>query len=153
VRSSKRRIDSGENHPEHLADHRGVESPPRTDENRDGRPRRNTVETKQQSAPILRTKLHRPPVTSDVVTRDRLLELLGGSPEAPLTLVSAPAGYGKSVLVSQWAEQLEYPSAWVSLGHDDSDLRLFLDYLLAAVETMAVGACPHTRSLLAAARR
>ena len=49
---------------------------------------------------ILRTKLHRRPVTEDLVCRKRLLERMDLGQETPLTLVSAPAGYGKSMLVS-----------------------------------------------------
>ena len=105
----------------------------------------------RQDVPILRTKLHRPSVTADLVPRARLLELLGGSLHVPLTLVSAPAGYGKSVLVSQWAEQLDFPVAWVSLNGDDSDLRRFLKYLLSAIDSMASGAGRKTASLLTAA--
>jgi len=51
--------------------------------------------------PIIQTKFCAPLLTADIVERDRLLELLDGSLEVPLTLVSAPAGYGKSILVSQ----------------------------------------------------
>jgi len=50
---------------------------------------------------ILRTKLHRPPVTEDLICRTRLHERMDLGQQTPLTLVSAPAGYGKSMLVSQ----------------------------------------------------
>jgi len=55
-----------------------------------------------------------------------------------LTLVSAPAGSGKSVLVSQWVERQELPFTWLSLDEDDSDLRFLLAYLLAAIGTVAI---------------
>ena len=100
--------------------------------------------------PILRTKLHRPQLDADLVYRDRLIELLNRARKVPLTLVSAPAGYGKSVLVAQWAQQLESPIAWVSLDAGDSELRAFLQYLIAAVDTVRPGACDATRELLAA---
>ncbi len=70
--------------------------------------------------------------------------------EVPLTLVSAPAGYGKSVLVAQWTEQLAGPVVWLSLDASDSDLRAFLQYFLAAVDTVSSGACEATRDLLSA---
>ncbi|MGB5659191.1 MAG: hypothetical protein WBO54_06875 [Thermoanaerobaculia bacterium] len=54
-----------------------------------------------QSAPILRTKLHRPTVVGDLVRRQRLNERMNLVFEKPLALVSTPAGYGKSMLVSQ----------------------------------------------------
>jgi LuxR family maltose regulon positive regulatory protein len=100
--------------------------------------------------PILRTKLHRPQLGADLVNRDRLIEAMDRADEVPLTLVSAPAGYGKSVLVAQWAEQLDCPTAWLSLDASDSDLRTFLLYFIAAVDSVSPGSCEATRELLAA---
>jgi LuxR family maltose regulon positive regulatory protein len=85
---------------------------------------------------ILRTKLHRPPIPRDYVHRPRLLEYLDKQRERPLTLVSAPAGYGKSVLIRSWLETCGSPGAWLSLDELDNDLRQFLSYLLAAVQTI-----------------
>ena len=65
--------------------------------------------------------------------------------------MSAPAGYGKSVLVAQWVEQLDRSVAWLSLDADDSDPRTFLEYFLAAVNNVVPGACDATRELLQAA--
>ena len=76
-----------------------------------------------RSVPIIRTKLNRPSVPPDVVGRDRLFELMERGCDAPLTLVSAPTGYGKSVLVARWAENCRHRVAWVSLDPDESDLR------------------------------
>lgn len=76
--------------------------------------------------PLLRTKLHRPTVVGSLVCRKRLHERMDVGLEEPLTLVSAPAGYGKSMLVSHWAESLELPSAWVSLDESDSEVQVFL---------------------------
>ena len=101
--------------------------------------------------PILRTKLHRPQLDGALVSRDRLIGVMARTDEVPLTLVSAPAGYGKSVLVAQWAEQHDGPVAWLSLDAGDSELRGFLQYFLAAVDTVSPGACDTTRELLAAA--
>jgi LuxR family maltose regulon positive regulatory protein len=56
-----------------------------------------------------------------------------------VTLVAAPAGSGKSMLVSHWAESLKRPCAWVSLDEGDSDLGLFLRYVVAAVMMLAPG--------------
>ncbi len=99
---------------------------------------------------ILRTKLHRPPVTEDQVRRDRLLERMDLGQETPLTLVSAPAGYGKSMLVSQWVEASEERCAWLSLDADDSDLATFVAYLLASVRCLFPDACAQTESLITA---
>jgi LuxR family maltose regulon positive regulatory protein len=101
--------------------------------------------------PILRTKLHRPQLSADVVNRDRLIKRIDSACDLPLTLVSAPAGYGKSVLVAQWIEQLDRSVAWLSLDADDSDTRTFLEYFLAAVNNLVPGACDATRELLQAA--
>ena len=60
---------------------------------------------------ILRTKLHRPPAPGDYVHRARLSEYLDQQLERPLTLVSAPAGYGKSTLVSCWLDSCDSPNA------------------------------------------
>jgi len=67
--------------------------------------------------------------------------------EVPLTLVSAPAGYGKSVLVSHWAESSKYPCAWLSLDEGDGEVVEFLGYLVAAVRTAIPEACPETEAL------
>ena len=81
---------------------------------------------RQGELPIIRTRLHRPPVTGRLVCRERLHERMDLGLQMPLTVVSAPAGYGKSMLVSHWAERCRNPVAWVSLDEDESDLRLFL---------------------------
>jgi LuxR family maltose regulon positive regulatory protein len=99
---------------------------------------------------LLRTKLHRPPITADLVPRPRLLERLDGRCERPLTLLCAPASYGKTTLVSSWLEASDWPSAWVSLDEDDNDLFLFLSYFLAAVQGMFPEAGEETQAMLKA---
>ena len=79
----------------------------------------------QYSVLVNRTKLYRPPVTADYITRDALDASLEQGVELPLTVVSAPAGYGKSTLISHWLETNSYPSAWLSLDESDSDVRVF----------------------------
>jgi len=105
----------------------------------------------QPTDPIAKGKLHRPPVDRDHVHRPRLLEQLDLHRHKPLTLVSAPAGYGKSVLVSCWLASCDIPSAWLSLDKNDSNLRLFISYFIAAVETLFPGACRNTQGMLKAA--
>ncbi|MCP4686591.1 MAG: hypothetical protein GY859_00980 [Desulfobacterales bacterium] len=99
-------------------------------------------------APLIRTKLHRPPPPKDQLRRRHLLERLDRRRSRPLTLVSAPAGYGKSTLVSCWLDTCVCPGAWVSLDENDNDLQSFLAYFLAAVESVFPGAVRETRSLL-----
>lgn len=103
---------------------------------------------KEISPSILRTKLHRPPVAKDHLYRHRLLDCLEKNLHQPLTLISAPAGYGKSTLLSSWLESCRFPSGWVSLDENDNDLRLFLSYFLAAVRAQFPGAGNHTKALL-----
>ena len=69
----------------------------------------------------------------------------------PLTLVSAPAGYGKSSLVSSWLESCDIPYAWISLDESESDLHPFMIYFLAAVEKLFPDACENTHVLVNAA--
>ncbi|SCY18679.1 LuxR C-terminal-related transcriptional regulator [Desulfoluna spongiiphila] len=83
---------------------------------------------------LLYTKLQRPPVAPDIVRRSRLLSLLEEGRQRPLTLISAPAGYGKSTLASRWAAACDWRVAWLSLDGEDDDLRQFLTYFLAAVQ-------------------
>ncbi len=66
----------------------------------------------------------------------------------PLTLLSAPAGYGKSTLLSCWLESYSGTSAWVSLDDNDSDLRTFMAYLLGAIDDMFPGSMGETQSML-----
>ncbi len=100
--------------------------------------------------PILETKLHRPPVTPDLVCRGRLHERMNEALRTPLTLVSAPAGYGKSVLVGQWADSLEQPCAWLSLDEGDGEVAVFLAYVQTAVGRLLPEACAQTEALLQA---
>ena len=80
---------------------------------------------------LLQTKLHRPRLPKDLITRTRLVEQLNHDSHLPLILVCAPAGFGKSTLVSNWLKQLTadqnagakfLPAAWLSLDENDSDL-------------------------------
>ncbi len=98
--------------------------------------------------PLIRTKLHRPLVYRNHIQRPHLLERLEKNRQRPLTLVSAPAGYGKSTLVSDWLDSCDSPSAWLSLDEQDNDLGKFLSYLLAAVETIFPHAVSKTMTLV-----
>ncbi len=111
-------------------------------------PRTSVAES--QHDPILRTKLHRPPVAAAAVRRIRLHGQMDHGLETPLTLVSAPAGYGKSTLVSHWLESLSHPNAWLSLDVADGDLTVFTSYLIAAIRTLFPDACKETEALIAA---
>ena len=88
--------------------------------------------------PILATKLYIPPPRPKVVLRTRLMERLNeGLNSTPgMTLISAPVGYGKTTLVSEWVACCERPVAWLSLDEGDSDPAFFLAYLVAALQTL-----------------
>ena len=109
----------------------------------------STPQTKDAS-PIMRTKLHRPTLSPDLVPRSVLVARLDELRRRPLTLVSSAAGYGKSTMASLWLEAWAGPYAWLSLGEEENDLRMFINYLLAAIENAFPEACDTTRSLLQA---
>ncbi|MEX1158292.1 MAG: AAA family ATPase, partial [Thermomicrobiales bacterium] len=89
---------------------------------------------------LLSTKLRIPPRTQHVVRRARLVDALGEAvPRHKLALISAPAGYGKTTLLADWARESRLPVAWLSLGADDNDLERFLRYLLTAWEGASPG--------------
>ena len=91
------------------------------------------------SAPILSTKLFIPPPRPKVVLRPRLIERLNErlSAGCKLTLISAPAGFGKTTLVSEWSAGCGRPVAWLSLDEADTDPIRFLAYLVTALQTIA----------------
>ncbi|HEX6555912.1 MAG TPA: LuxR C-terminal-related transcriptional regulator [Ktedonobacteraceae bacterium] len=89
------------------------------------------------STPILATKLYIPPLRAKVVSRPRLIERLNEGLYRKITLISAPAGFGKTTLVSEWVEGIERPTAWLSLDERENDLARFLTYLVAALQTIA----------------
>jgi LuxR family maltose regulon positive regulatory protein len=112
-----------------------------------------------QNPILLQTKLHRPPLPKGLLERPRLMGLLDHSTDRPLIMVCAPAGFGKTTVVSSWLEHLAnskggigtvLPSAWLSLDENDNDLNLFLQYVIAALRTIYSGACEATLALLQA---
>ncbi len=86
---------------------------------------------------LIATKLYIPPSRSEIVPRPRLTEELNSNLHHKLTLVSAPAGFGKTTLVSEWVAGGRRPVAWLSLAEEESDLGRFLTYLVAALQTIA----------------
>jgi LuxR family maltose regulon positive regulatory protein len=89
------------------------------------------------SVPILATKLYIPSPPPKMVPRPRLIERLNGGLQQRLTLISAPAGFGKTTLVSEWATVCGQPLAWLSLDSGDDDPARFLAYFVAALQTIA----------------
>ena len=102
------------------------------------------------SEPPLRTKLYIPPVRADLVARGRLTGRIEEGLTRPVVLVAAPAGFGKTTLISEWraGPGREFPLAWVSLDGDDNDPVHFLTYMIAALETLHAGIGERARALL-----
>ena len=103
------------------------------------------------AGPLLETKLHLPRWRRDLVARPRLSERLSRGAESALTLVSAPAGFGKTTLLAEWLAAAAADGrsvAWLSLDQRDNDPALFWTYLVAALKTAAQGAGASALSLL-----
>ncbi|MBS2101110.1 hypothetical protein J1N10_19520 [Carboxylicivirga sp. A043] len=83
---------------------------------------------------MLHTKLNRPKISDDLLLRPHLIRKLEDSSHLPLILVSAPAGYGKSILISQWLEKHETKYCWLALNQAMSDSTLFLTYFIESLE-------------------
>jgi LuxR family maltose regulon positive regulatory protein len=87
------------------------------------------------AVPVLMTKLRRPSTPLRVVIRQRLLDHLTAYLDRRLILVSAPAGYGKTAIMSHWLVSVDSAHAWLSLDEQDNDLATFLLYLVAAIRS------------------
>jgi LuxR family maltose regulon positive regulatory protein len=93
-------------------------------------------------SPLLETKLRIPRGRRRLVARPRLIERLSRAAESALTLVSAPAGFGKTTLLTEWlaSAPAEGPTvAWLSLDQRDNDPTLFWTYFVTALKTAAPG--------------
>ena len=106
----------------------------------------------QPGIPLLATKLYAPPARPGLVARPRLLRRLDQGLSSRLILVSAPAGYGKTTLVSAWLAEQRSADAWLSLDAGDNDPARFLRYLIAAVQTIAHGVGEAAQALLQSPR-
>jgi ATP/maltotriose-dependent transcriptional regulator MalT/CheY-like chemotaxis protein len=105
---------------------------------------REAVEGAARSPFVLQTKLHRPALPTDLVPREAILARLEAGVDLPLTLVSAPAGYGKSVAIASWLSRSERRSTWLSLDAQDANLAQFLVDVVAAVRRVFPAACEET---------
>src|SRR4051812_10003374 len=86
---------------------------------------------------LLATKFFVPVAPGSLISRPRLSTLLNQSLERPLTLISAPAGFGKTTLLAAWTQSLPVDNsliAWVSLDEEDNEPRLFWTYVLTALK-------------------
>lgn len=85
---------------------------------------------------MLLTKLHIPLAGSNVVHRTELFQKLSSGIKVKLILVSAPAGYGKTTLLSDWIIQNKIPATWLSLDSGDNDPAVFLSYVISAFQSI-----------------
>jgi LuxR family transcriptional regulator, maltose regulon positive regulatory protein len=94
----------------------------------------------RRQPPLVLTKLHPPPRREQTVLRDRLVDRLQPHPGIKLTVVAAPAGYGKTTLLGTWreTEEANRPVAWLSLDEGDNDPVVLWSYVVAALR----GVCP-----------
>jgi len=110
--------------------------------NKDHRPQPGQV--------LIRSKLERPPVPDRMVARPRLLELLSGRAGHRVTLISAPAGYGKTSLALQCLDAWAGKVAWLSLDETDRDPERFARYLIEALCGLSDDGFRRSRALLEA---
>src|SRR5512136_1615796 len=82
---------------------------------------------------LIRTKLRLPFTRSELVPRPRLQEQIAQGLRGPLTLITAPAGFGKTTLVASCVASCGMPIAWLSLDKEDNQAERFLNYLVAAL--------------------
>ena len=98
---------------------------------------------------VLRSKLRPPRLGAGRLIRPRLFALLDRGLAAQFTLISAPAGYGKTTLLAQWVQCQDMPTVWLSLEEGDDDPGFFLQALILALKTISPDCCQGLQSLLA----
>src|SRR2546421_4319959 len=84
---------------------------------------------------LIQTKLYRPRLGRDLLLRTHLLERLNAGLGGKVTLVCAPAGFGKTTLLVEWIEMIDRPTAWLSLDENDDELAIFVRSLTAALQS------------------
>ena len=104
----------------------------------------------ENTPPLIQTKFQRPRLDDDLVIRSRLIEKINRGGNRPLTLISAPAGFGKTTLLSAWLQDQEVNSSWISLDENDDDPRIFLRYFVTAIQRVFPDVCEDILSLLEA---
>lgn len=87
--------------------------------------------------PLLKTKISIPVLPAGFVHRRRLTERVSQGAKGPLTVVSAPAGFGKTNLLMEWAAETKLPVAWLTIDEEDNDPGRFFPYLISALQELA----------------
>lgn len=114
--------------------------------------RTQTVARTSVQEPLLATKLFVPPTRTRTVARRLLLERLDECRECGVILLSAPAGYGKTTLLSAWTQTVPHPVAWLSLDNADNDPVRFMRYLIAAFQRIDAAIGRDAQSALASSQ-
>lgn len=91
------------------------------------------------SAGLIKTKFSKPGVNHYLISRQRLYQKLDNALKRKLTMVTAPAGYGKTTAVLEWLEKCDLPAAWLSIDPDDNNPIVFWRYICAALDSIAAG--------------
>lgn len=99
---------------------------------------------------LIWTKLQRPVLGPEILPRTDLIARLENGRYRKLTLISAPAGYGKSVLAGLWLKECACPTAWISLDKNDNKLGRFLSYFITAIQTIFPDGLEKAETLLTA---
>ena len=89
-----------------------------------------------KSYPLLKTKLYIPPLQNTWINRTKLIDKLDKGQTCKLILVSAPAGFGKTTLISEWIHHDHQTAAWFSIDKGDNDPVHFLIYTVAALQSV-----------------
>jgi LuxR family maltose regulon positive regulatory protein len=89
--------------------------------------------------PLLRTKISIPRLPGEFVHRLRLTERIHQGVKGPLTLLVAPAGFGKTNLLIEWTKETDLPVAWLTIDSDDNELSRFIRYAIGALQTLEPG--------------
>lgn len=98
--------------------------------------------------PVLLTRLFPPEVRDQIIVRSRLLGQLDEASQHVLTLISAPAGFGKTTLLVNWIRQTKMKSAWLGLENGDNEPHKFFSYLVSTLAQVEPGLLESTRSFL-----
>lgn len=104
-------------------------------------------------SPLLHTKLRTPVAIPTLLSRPRLTNQLSLQPNGYLTLLCAPAGFGKTTLIIDWLRQQKFPAAWLTLNEQDNDPILFWRYLVTAVQQVDARLGMRAQAALAAPAR
>ena len=102
--------------------------------------------------PLLKTKLYIPVAPASRVVRSRLVKYLGQVDKKALTIISAPAGFGKTTLLAEWIGHTSLPVAWLSLDKGDNDPHRFLAYVIAALEGIQEGIGAESQQIMQSAQ-